>query len=196
MADISEQILVALRRVTRAVDQYSRQLAQTYGLTGPQAVIMKALARDEGMTMGELARQVNLSQATVTDIAKRLEARGLLERRRSTHDRRRVGIRLTDNGRQLMTAPLPLLQEHFVAQLHQLHDWEQTQLLSSLQRIGEMMNAQDIDAAPLLASGALEATPEAVVQVTAPQGHGAAGDGAQEAGGAAGSSDAAVRRSG
>lgn len=179
MPDISEQILVALRRVTRAVDQYSRQLAQSYGLTGPQAVIMKALARDEGLTMGELARRVNLSQATVTDIAKRLEARGLLERRRSDDDRRRVGIRLTDTGRQLMAHPLPLLQEHFVAQLHQLHDWEQTQLLSSLQRIGEMMNAQDLDAAPLLASGGLAATPEAVVEVTQPA---AAGD-PQEAGG-------------
>jgi hypothetical protein len=67
-----------------------------------------------------------------------------------------------------MAGPLPLLQEHFVAQLHQLHDWEQTQLLSSLQRIGEMMNAQHIDAAPVLASGGMAATPEAVVQVTEP----------------------------
>jgi DNA-binding MarR family transcriptional regulator len=179
MPDISEQILVALRRVTRAVDQYSRQLAQSYGLTGPQAVIMKALARDEDLTMGELARRVNLSQATVTDIAKRLEARGLLERRRSDDDRRRVGIRLTDNGRELMANPLPLLQEHFVARLHELHDWEQTQLLSSLQRIGEMMNAQDLDAAPLLASGGLAATPEAVVEVTEP----AEASNPQEAGG-------------
>jgi DNA-binding MarR family transcriptional regulator len=168
MPDISEQILVALRRVSRAVDQYSRQLAQNYGLTGPQAMLMKAVARDDGLSMGELARRVSLSQATVTDVAKRLEARGLLERRRDRDDRRRVGIRLTPAGQTLMAGPLPLLQEHFVAQLHQLHDWEQTQLLSSLQRIGEMMNAQHIDAAPVLASGGMAATPEAVVQVTEP----------------------------
>jgi len=168
MSDISEQILVALRRVSRAVDQYSRQLAQLHGLTGPQAMIMKTLARHDGMSMGELARAVSLSQATVTDVAKRLEARGLLERRRDSDDRRRVGIRLTAAGKRLTDAPLPLLQEHFVAQLHELQDWEQSQLLSSLQRIAQMMNAQDLDAAPLLASGAVAASPEAVVQVTAP----------------------------
>jgi DNA-binding MarR family transcriptional regulator len=168
MQDISEQILVALRRLSRAVDQYSRQLAQNHGLTGPQAMIMKAVARNEGLSMGQLARQVSLSQATVTDVAKRLEARGLLERRRDLADRRRVGIRLTETGRRLLAMPLPLLQEHFVAQLHQLQAWEQSQLLSSLQRIAQMMNAQDLDAAPLLASGAVAATPEAVVRVTEP----------------------------
>lgn len=167
MSDISEQILIALRRLTRAVDRHSRQLAQTYGLTGPQAMVMKALSGGE-LSMGELARQVSLSQATVTDIAKRLENRGLLERRRDTADRRRVTIRLTEQGARLTGGPLPLLQEHFVARLHELQDWEQTQLLSSLQRIGEMMQADDIDAAPVLASGGLAATPEAIVQATYP----------------------------
>jgi DNA-binding MarR family transcriptional regulator len=168
MPDISEQILIALRRVTRAVDRYSRLLAQQHGLTGPQALIMKQVLRDEGLGMGELARRISLSQATVTDVVKRLEARGLLQRQRDSDDRRRVGLRLTPAGRQLLNTPLPLLQEHFVAQLNELQAWEQSQLLSSLQRIAQMMNAEDIDAAPVLASGGLMATPEAVVEVTAP----------------------------
>jgi DNA-binding MarR family transcriptional regulator len=168
MPDISGQILIALRRVTRAVDQYSRRLAQQHGLTGPQAMIMKEVQRSAGLTMGDLARRVSLSQATVTDVAKRLEARGLLERSRDQNDRRRVTIRLTPAGEQLVAEPLPLLQEHFVARLHELEEWEQTQLLASLQRVALMMNAEDIDASPVLASGALDTTPEAVVQVTAP----------------------------
>lgn len=168
MPDISEQILVALRRVTRAVDRYSRLLAQNHGLTGPQALIMKTVLRQEGLGMGTLARQVSLSQATVTDVAKRLESRGLLERRRSHQDRRRVGLFLTQAGRALMAAPLPLLQEHFVERLHELEPWEQTQLLSSLQRIAQMMGAEHLDAAPLLASGGLDATPEVVVEATSP----------------------------
>lgn len=166
MKDISEQILVALRRVTRAVDQYSRQLAQNHGLTGPQAMIMKEIQREAGLTMGELARRVSLSQATVTDVAKRLEARGLLARSRDDSDRRRVTIRLTLAGKQLLEQPLPLLQESFVSRLGELHEWEQTQLLASLQRVAQMMDAEDIDASPVLASGALDTTPEAVVQVT------------------------------
>lgn len=168
MPDYSEQILTALRRVTRAVDRYSRQLAQNHGLTSPQALIMKEVLREQGIGMGELARRVSLSQATVTDIAKRLESRQLLLRQRDPADRRRVTLRLTEAGQQLLATPLPLLQEDFMAQLHQLQAWEQSQLLSSLQRIAEMMHAQDIDASPVLASGGVAATPEAVVQVTQP----------------------------
>jgi len=43
-----------------------------------------------------------------------------------------------------------------------LKDWEKMQLLSSLQRIAEMMNAEDIDASPVLASGSITVSPEAV----------------------------------
>lgn len=168
MPDISEQILTALRRVTRAVDRYSRLLAQNHGLTGPQALIMKEVERSPGIGMGELARRVNLTQATVTDIAKRLESRQLLARQRDAVDRRRVTLQLTTDGEQLLVTPLPLLQEEFLSQLEKLQDWEQSQLLSSLQRIAEMMHAQDIDAAPVLTSGGLAATPEAVVQATQP----------------------------
>ncbi len=168
MPDIGEQILTALRRVTRAVDRYSRQLAQNHGLTGPQALIMTQVARSDGIGMGELARRVNLSQGTVTDIANRLESRQLLVRQRDSADRRRVTLSLTPAGKALLSSPLPLLQEDFLAQLKQLQDWEQSQLLSSLQRIAEMMHAQDLDAAPLLTSGGLAATPEAVVQATQP----------------------------
>lgn len=168
MPDISEQILTALRRVTRAVDRYSRQLAQNHGLTGPQALVMREAQRNPGIGMGELSKRISLSQATVTDIVKRLETRGLLMRQRDGQDKRRVTLRLTEQGAALMTSPLPLLQEEFVAQLHGLEEWEQSQLLSSLQRIARMMHAEDIDAAPVLASGGVTATPEAVVQVTGP----------------------------
>lgn len=168
MKEISENILVALRRITRAVDRNSRRLAQNHGLTGPQAMLMKEVQRSNGLTMGELARRVSLSQATVSDVAKRLESRELLERSRDEHDRRRVTIRLTPAGETLVAQPLPLLQEHFVARLHELEEWEQTQLLASLQRVARMMDAEDIDAAPVLASGAVDTTPEAVVQVTEP----------------------------
>ena len=39
--DLSEQMLVALRRVMRAVDLHSRKLMQSHGLTGPQALVLQ-----------------------------------------------------------------------------------------------------------------------------------------------------------
>ena len=70
--DLGDQVIIALRRVIRAIDLHSRTLVSTHGLTGPQALILKAL-QYEGLTAGELANRVSLSQGTVTDILNRLE---------------------------------------------------------------------------------------------------------------------------
>ncbi|MCU7852155.1 MAG: hypothetical protein KZQ80_08070 [Candidatus Thiodiazotropha sp. (ex Monitilora ramsayi)] len=43
------------------------------------------------------------------------------------------------------------------------------QLLSSLQRIAEMMNTEDLDAAPMLTSSAITASPKAVEEAVSPQ---------------------------
>lgn len=157
-----EDVLIAIRRIIRAIDLQSRKLVQSHGLTGPQALILKEAGRDTPLTAGELARKVSLSQATITDIVKRLEGRGLLLRQRSKVDRRRINITLTDNGRSLIAKSLPLLQEQFERRFMELKDWEQHQLLSSLQRLAVMMDADEIDASPVLTSGSVRATVETV----------------------------------
>lgn len=161
---VSEAVLIALRRVIRAVDVHSRSLVQSHGLTGPQSVILRETIVSGGITAGDLARRVSLSQATVSDIVKRLEGRQLLRRTRDTVDRRRVLITATDQGAQLHASAPPLLQETFVRRFEGLRDWEQNLLLASLQRIAEMMDAGDLDAAPLLTSGAVTAPAEGLDQ--------------------------------
>lgn len=141
-----DDILVALRRIIRAVDLQSRQLVRSHGLTGPQALLLKETILAGELTVGQLAERVSLSQATVTDILLRLERRGLIERQRSHADKRRVLVHITLAGRQLMKTSLPLLQESFLDKLNQLQEWEQTQLLASLQRLANMMNAQTFEA--------------------------------------------------
>jgi DNA-binding MarR family transcriptional regulator len=167
-SDITESILIALRQVIRAIDQHSHNLVQSHGLTGPQALLLTEIVRRGALTGSELAKHASLSQATVTDIVKRLEGRGLLERTRDTVDKRRQLLKATDQGELLIKQSVPLLQDRFQARLADLKDWEQTQLLASLQRIAEMMNAEGLDAAPMLASGALTASPEAIKEATQP----------------------------
>jgi DNA-binding MarR family transcriptional regulator len=154
--DRIEEVLISLRRVTRAIDLHSKHLMKTAGLTAPQMLIMQTL-RDQGdAIISSIAAQVNLSQATVTSIIDRLEKRGLVVRERSTQDKRKVYACLTEQGAELIrNAPTPL-QDYFVRQFSDLHDWEQTQLISSLQRVAQMMDAQHIDAAPLLDVGAID----------------------------------------
>ena len=165
--DIADQIIIALRRVIRAVDLHSRTLVHSHGLTGPQALILKAL-RINPIAVSELAARVSLSVATVTDILNRLEQRGLITRMRDKQDRRRVLVSAAPAGLELLQSSPPLLQERFVKTLDTLQDWEQTMLLSSLQRLATMMDAESIDAAPILSSGSLRATAEALQEVLEP----------------------------
>lgn len=165
--DLADQMLRALRRVIRAVDLHSRQLAQDCGLTGPQALVLRETAARQ-LSAGELARRVSLSQATVTDILKRLELRGLIRRNRSADDRRQVIVEATANGRSLAQTAPPLLQERFVRRFGELRDWEQTLLLSSLQRIAELMDAADLDVAPALSDASLDTWSRTVNGVLSP----------------------------
>jgi DNA-binding MarR family transcriptional regulator len=165
--DIDDQVIVALRRVIRAVDLHSRALVESHGLTGPQALTLKGL-QGGSLSAGELASRINLSQGTVTDILNRLEKRGLIIRVRDTQDRRRVRVQLTADGLSILEQSPPLLQERFAHRFNNLQDWEQTQLLASLQRIAAMMDAEDIDAAPVLSSGSVRASVKAVEDVLEP----------------------------
>jgi DNA-binding MarR family transcriptional regulator len=170
-AEKCEAVLVALRRVIRAIDLHSRQLVQSHGLTGPQALILKETVRRPGSTVGQLAKRVSLSQATVTDILNRLEGRRLISRERSRRDRRRVEVRATADAATLLHQAPPLLQERFASRFAGLADWEQSLLLASLERIATMMDAAELDAAPVLSSGSVTASPEAVEQVIDASGH-------------------------
>ncbi len=148
-----EQVLVALRRVIRATDLHSKRLSKHAGLTGPQLLIMRTI-RDLGeVTIGTIADKVSLSQATVTTILDRLEHRQLVYRVRSTRDKRKVHAHLTEGGAEILArAPQPL-QEDFIKKFQSLHEWEQTMIIASLQRVANMMDADDIDASPVLDVG-------------------------------------------
>jgi len=151
--ELCDEVLVSLRRLIRAVDLHSRRLAGEYGLTGPQALLLKAIISNQGLSAGELARTLSLSQATITDILKRLEQRGLVRRERAETDRRKVLVFATEQAQVIIDAAPPLLQDKFVERFGGLRDWEQMMLLASLKRVAELMDADDLDAAPLLAPG-------------------------------------------
>ena len=149
-------VLTALRRVIRATDLHSKRLVKTTGLTAPQILLLQAIRDGGEATIGELAKTISLSQATVTTIVDRLEQRQLLRRERSSEDKRKVHLYLAEAAHEILkNAPVPL-QEQFSRQFSQLQQWEQTMILSALQRVAEMMDAQDIDASPFLDIGMLD----------------------------------------
>ena len=141
------------RRIIRATDLHSRKLGKKTGLTTPQLVIIKAVGDLKDPTVSDIAKAVSLSLATVTTILNRLERNGLVNRVRSSVDRRRVIVTLTEAGQTLKSSAPKPLQDSFVDRFSRLASWEQHSIVASLERVAAMMDADDLDAAPLLASG-------------------------------------------
>jgi len=156
----SMEILRALRRITRAIEMHSHSLIQRHGVTVPQLLVLQALREPRELSAGELARKVQLSQGTITDLLIRLEKRQLILRVRDEADRRRIHVRLTPEGATLVEQAPPLLHDRFLLELERLADWERTQILATLERVATMMHADQLDVAPVLVPGLIvEASP-------------------------------------
>jgi DNA-binding MarR family transcriptional regulator len=151
-----DTILIALRRITRAIDLQSKRLMKQTGLTAPQVIIIQLLCRDGEMSAGAIARSISLSQATVTSIVERLERTGLVIRRKGDVDRRQVLVALTQEGRtRAETAPEPL-QAGFTKAFDGLPSWEQHMLIAAVERIAELMDADELEASPFLQTGEID----------------------------------------
>jgi len=156
---VDQEVLRSLRRIFHAVDRHSRRLARIHGLTEPQAICLNAINRAGELNPGQLARIVSLSPPTVTGILDRLERRGLIKRERTARDKRQVVVRLTNTGRDLLNNSPPPLQERFTRRLTGLPASRQRQIARSLNEVVKLMEAEDIEAAPLLARGAANPGP-------------------------------------
>jgi DNA-binding MarR family transcriptional regulator len=149
----STEILIALRRIMRAIDLHSKKLEHSAGLTVPQILILQTVAEAGQLGVSEIARRVSLSQATVTSVVDRLVRKDLVTRNRSEKDRRMVRIALTDHGKARLENAPGLLQEEFVNRFGALEPWEQKMLTAAVERIATIMDAETVDASPILQVG-------------------------------------------
>ncbi len=140
----SQEVYSTLRQIVRAMDVHSKYLYKYYGLSSPQLSILKELSEVNEIPTGQLAKKISLSQATVTDILDRLEEKGLIIRQRSSFDKRRVYIQISEKGKAIVSKNPSLLKEDFIRQFNELENWEQTLILSSMQRIVSMMKTPEI----------------------------------------------------
>lgn len=150
------EALVAIRRILRAAEFASRDLARSSGLTASQVVVLQIVAREGEAGAGAIAQAARLSQATVTALLDKLEARRLVERKRDPDDRRRVDVTLTEEGRRRLAETPDVLQDRFAARFEKLADWEQASILAALERVATLMDAEGIDASPILDVGSLD----------------------------------------
>jgi len=147
--------LIALRKIIQAIERHSTNLKKKFGLTGPQLIVLQSISTLDQISVTQLSKKVSLSQATVTDITKRLENKGYITRIRNIDDKRKINIALTENGEAILNTVPPLLQEQFTERFSKLESWEQLMIESSFERVVCMMSAENIDASPIMITGSL-----------------------------------------
>ena len=82
----------------------SKAMKSAIGVTGPQRLVVRMVARFPGIRAGEIARLLRVHPSTLTGILQRLERQGLVRRRRDPQDRRRVFLGITEQGRRIDAA--------------------------------------------------------------------------------------------
>jgi len=151
----SDSALIALRQIFRATEINARSLAKSSGLSASHYIALQVLSDDRNLTQRGLAEEVSLSQATVTTMLERLTDWGYVRRERCPDDRRKVFVQITELGRRTLEEAPSLLQERFSQRFGRLADWEQAFLVAALERTASLLDAEDIDAAPVLDIGRL-----------------------------------------
>jgi len=104
VAAVDDLLCFALYAASRAVTAAYRPLLQELGLTYPQYLVLLALWERKSMPVKDLSDALQLDYGTLTPLLKRLEANGLITRRRRVDDERSVQVDLTAEGAALQAS--------------------------------------------------------------------------------------------
>jgi DNA-binding MarR family transcriptional regulator len=98
---LENQFCFALYSASHAMTRTYKPLLDQLGLTYPQWLVMLVLWEQDGILVKDIGARLFLDSGTLTPLLKRLEAGGLVVRRRDASDERQVRISLSDQGRAL-----------------------------------------------------------------------------------------------
>jgi DNA-binding MarR family transcriptional regulator len=147
-------VVTCLRRLFRAVHEYSKALHQRAGLSSPQLWALHLLAEQPNLSLKGLSERMFSHPSTVSGVVARLTRRGLVRRETDGSDRRGILLRLTPGGRRLLRAAPPPLQLGLRRALSEMPAGRLRELSRSLDEIARKAEVTDVVAPLLLARGA------------------------------------------
>lgn len=134
-----------LRRVVKALQEYSSSVEKQFGITGPQLWALWELNRRGPMSLKALAERMHLDPSTVTGVVDRLQKKGLVSREADPADRRRVVLDLTPGGAMTVkSAPHPA-QGQLIHALSVMDAGQVEQLNRTLQLMASVMEADKLE---------------------------------------------------
>lgn len=136
-----------LRRLFKAIQEYSKAIHKAVGLSAPQVWALTVLAANPGISLGELSERLFSHPSTVSGIVDRLERRRAVRRTVDGEDRRGIQLWLTPSGRRILKASPPPVQKPLSDALERISGARLRQLRRSLEEIAQRTEAHKVEAA-------------------------------------------------
>jgi len=110
---LNNQLCFVLYAGSRAVTRLYTPLLNRLGLTYPQYLVLLVLWEEDGLGVSAIGGRLRLDTGTLTPLLKRMESQGLLSRRRTASDERKVAVFLTSRGKKLKEKAAAVPRELF-----------------------------------------------------------------------------------
>ena len=134
----------SLRRIFKALQNFSHEVSTKFGITGPQLWVLKTIFKNGSLPLGELSKKMYMHPSTITGVIDRLEKKGYVSRDRDRKDRRVIKVQLTPKGKRLVKrAPNPV-QGKMLHGLRGLKKEKLDLIHESVQTLVEIMEAQNL----------------------------------------------------
>ncbi len=146
------EILVKLRKIIRSINLESKRIQKEFGISIPQLLVLQYLSdRTDYKASGkDIKNYINLNASTVSGIVHRLEDKGLVARLPNSKDKRGMFVTLTAKGAELLKTSPMTLQEKMSNRLKSLSEKQIEDINYSIEVLTKLMDAEDVDAAPLI----------------------------------------------
>ncbi len=133
-----------LREIARAFNKYSKYLQEHHHITIPQVICLREVHEHGPITLGALTKIVALNNSTVTGIVDRLEKQELLQRTRTSSDRRQIHLQMTEKGVRFLTeipAPVP---EAFIEGVKSCSADEVDRIVWAVDKLAALLGGEDL----------------------------------------------------
>jgi DNA-binding MarR family transcriptional regulator len=132
-------VLDGIRRIVQALRASSRAAEKKVGLSAAQLFVLLKLSGEEALSINELAARTLTHQSSVSVVVARLVEQGLVARRRSSLDGRRVELTLTRRGRAVLSKAPQAAQDRLIEAIESLPRTERRALARNLDRLSRAL---------------------------------------------------------
>jgi DNA-binding MarR family transcriptional regulator len=135
-------VMNGLRKIVRGLRLSAREAERTAGISGAQLFVLQSLSEEAAPSLNELSERTSTDQSSVSVVVRRLVDQGLVERRPSTEDARRVELRLTAAGKKLVRRCPEPTQARLVSALRRLGGGELAALRGGIEALVRGLGAR------------------------------------------------------